>query len=766
MNANGSAYELNSTLFIEILKLSEDLIKLYEKLNQLKLEFSENIEYGISKIANISSDSSDGIDYLDINRDIIAFAKVIAAKTFKPPLAIALFGKWGMGKSFFMKKLEEKIDFYSQKEINDSPYCQGVVHIHFNAWSYMDANLWASIVSRIFDCLNNYINDLSTSDEEKNKLFELLNNQLETVKFQIEELKEKKADNGLKIKVLESEKEEKEKKLKDKILNIKNNSINKVILGVNKNFEVSRKIKNAIQVGIEPDLMNLLKDQIPESYQNDPTLVINEIKSKRIFFKQLLKRKNIIWFFIILSFSVFVSFSIPFVINYLSPKISSYVAFITQGLFSIILIFAPLIHAIKSTFKKVQPILNVLWSIKVEYDREINQAIINYNEDKVKTEIEIANLEKELEIVSKEIREIDNEITTIEHKIKNNLSTLTFNSFIEKRTKSSDYQELLGIVSIIRRDFEILSHLFLDLDSEVVLDKPLKRIVLYIDDLDRCPEDRVVEVLEAVNLLMAFPLFVVIVGVDPRWVKNALIKKYELQFGDKVNSKYELIDSKDYLEKIFQVPFHLKQAENQDVRNMLYNLTIDSVKDESTEVESNVKIDSLSNPNHNTLMSNDGPKESKSEDVNIVLKKEHLTLSMLEVELMQDLSKIIGNNPRAIKRFVNVYQIVRAHEGLQLKSNPEIKDFLNIMFLLALPLGPYKVLYEDFLYFIDTEKFNLTKFLSLGIRLENYQHTIILQELNTTIHSMKNTNELLSILSNSFKEQNNFVKRFTFSDSY
>ena len=50
-------------------------------------------------------------------------------------------------------------------------------------------------------------------------------------------------------------------------------------------------------------------------------------------------------------------------------------------------------------------------------------------------------------------------------------------------------------------------------------EKPLERIILYIDDLDRCPEERVVEVLEAVNLLMAFPLFIVIVGVDPRWVK-------------------------------------------------------------------------------------------------------------------------------------------------------------------------------------------------------------------------------------------------------
>jgi hypothetical protein len=36
----------------------------------------------------------------------------------------------------------------------------------------------------------------------------------------------------------------------------------------------------------------------------------------------------------------------------------------------------------------------------------------------------------------------------------------------------------------------------------------IDRIVLYVDDLDRCPPPRVVEVLEAVHLLLAGRLFV------------------------------------------------------------------------------------------------------------------------------------------------------------------------------------------------------------------------------------------------------------------
>ena len=60
-------------------------------------------------------------------------------------------------------------------------------------------------------------------------------------------------------------------------------------------------------------------------------------------------------------------------------------------------------------------------------------------------------------------------------------------------------------------------------DSEKL---PLERVILYIDDLDRCPPDVVIKVLEAVHLLVAFPAFVVVVGVDPRWLHQAIRQHY------------------------------------------------------------------------------------------------------------------------------------------------------------------------------------------------------------------------------------------------
>lgn len=52
------------------------------------------------KIAGLISDSDDGIDYLEIDKDVNAFAKVIAAKSFAP-LSYCFIWEMGFWKKFF-----------------------------------------------------------------------------------------------------------------------------------------------------------------------------------------------------------------------------------------------------------------------------------------------------------------------------------------------------------------------------------------------------------------------------------------------------------------------------------------------------------------------------------------------------------------------------------------------------------------------------------------------------------------------------------------
>ena len=67
--------------------------------------------------------------------------------------------------------------------------------------------------------------------------------------------------------------------------------------------------------------------------------------------------------------------------------------------------------------------------------------------------------------------------------------------FIDERIGSDDYRRHLGVPALIRRDFDRLSRLIAGYNAQVLdpartppaEDEPLmNRIVLYIDDLDRC----------------------------------------------------------------------------------------------------------------------------------------------------------------------------------------------------------------------------------------------------------------------------------------
>jgi tetratricopeptide (TPR) repeat protein len=48
------------------------------------------------------------------------------------------------------------------------------------------------------------------------------------------------------------------------------------------------------------------------------------------------------------------------------------------------------------------------------------------------------------------------------------------------------------------------------------------RVVIYVDDLDRCPPARVVEILNTMHTSLALPPFVVVVAIDPGWLHHSL----------------------------------------------------------------------------------------------------------------------------------------------------------------------------------------------------------------------------------------------------
>jgi hypothetical protein len=80
------------------------------------------------------------------------------------------------------------------------------------------------------------------------------------------------------------------------------------------------------------------------------------------------------------------------------------------------------------------------------------------------------------------------------------------------------------------------------------------RVVVLIDDLDRCFPDQAIQLLESIKLVLAQPGFIFVLGVARRVIEGYLQHRYTTQYG--INEfKGQL-----YLDKIVQLPFHVPPA--------------------------------------------------------------------------------------------------------------------------------------------------------------------------------------------------------------
>jgi len=296
--------------------------------------------------------------------------------------------------------------------------------------------------------------------------------------------------------------------------------------------------------------------------------------------------------------------------------------------------------------------------------------------------------------------------------------------FIIDRSEDSKYKDQLGIIAMIRKDFEKLTELITKKEKEQkeseqneaeVKDlKQIDRIVLYIDDLDRCPSKRVVEVLQAIHLILGLELFVVVVGVDSRWVSCALQKQYEglLEKNneldeDRSRGDVDSVSARDYLGKIFQIPYRLKPLEEDDRSKMINGLLRKSMlTDEKMDIK---KTDEPPREkvkkeiDRGNVKKVEEPEEEDKLDED--LRPEKFKISEPELKFMEVVTPIMGCSPRSVKRFVNLYCLVKAGENIKrelfLEEKYPVGDFQIVLFLLSLVTGMPKYSRVFFKYLED-----------------------------------------------------------------
>ncbi|MFL6314111.1 MAG: P-loop NTPase fold protein [Terriglobales bacterium] len=727
-------------------------------------------------LAGYKSDDPTGKDLLDTQKEANALASVLAAKDVDPPLSLGLFGDWGSGKSFFMGQMQARItelQKVAREAQGQSAYCQDIVQLTFNAWNYMDSDLWASMAAEIFEGLAAAVAEKRGRDSQEERALVLAATSSEqTVLFEAE----KKRDHA----------ERELKQTEDRLQELQQSKAD-----VEANLS-SREFWNQAYEFAKEEASKDLDQAAKQLHVPEAKAAAGEIEaeilelqgiSKTLIF--LLRNTKKLWMWLVAAGGAigFVVLAQWLITRYHLGNIANSVITLLAAISGLL---APFVVWAKKALQFIQRA------------KESKQKLIAQKKDMRTAELvaQQAELTAKVAEARKAVTAAAQTLENLNLRLEQMRADRQMADFIRQRHESSDYSQRLGTIARVRADFKHLSSLLRDVQNESqqdasarrqqdqkrieetkritelrrefpsltnvelrkrlmdrrieelemtspkmkeleelekkdpgVKEKALRemvesewkqllfpridRIILYIDDLDRCPEKNVVDVLQAVHLLLAFPLFVVVVGVDPRWLLHAL-RQHSTAFQTKKENDAPSDETAEellwqstpmnYLEKIFQIPFTLRPIRKKGfeelvdafakpmekkatIRQSAGTQTSTVVQKPEIEADPGMSADPAQSGLAANLPESSVPATPAAvapgvqqapvspavtpaskplpsvapanPEETIDQNPEHLRISDGERDFMKKLHQLIPS-PRAGKRFINIYRLLRA----------------------------------------------------------------------------------------------------------
>jgi hypothetical protein len=637
-----------------------------------------------------------GDDLLNTRRDVNAFAALLAAKNLTPPLSVGLFGDWGSGKSFFMSMLKAQIERNSHRD--KETFYERIIQIDFNAWHYVEADLWASLVEHIFRNLSLAGEKPLDAENRRNALLSQLN---ETVAAEaIAKENVRRAEN-------------------ERDLVATNLAATKASVAEDAATLRDLRARDVWEIAtIDEADRDELRHALNEAGLGQAITSTNELRGTFDQLQRIGDRTRLLWLTIVrkpwawigllavallapIAGSVLADFLRTFNLTDEKRAIAAAVVRATTVITAFTLWLTPLMRGARKVLRRIDVAKGKVERRLHEAERR-RQAQVDEQTQKL-DDATHAVTQAQADLIQKESAVLRARKALLDISAGQQLAR-----FIDDRAASDDYRKLLGVLATVRGDFEKLSKLMHGQSGERMEGDLFRidRIILYIDDLDRCHPDRVVDVLQAVHLLLAFPLFVVVVGVDARWVEESLRQKHRA-FREGAVPGYAVAPH-DYLEKIFQVPFWLEPISSGGGARFIERLLAAEVEEVATEEVQPAapREQTVSHVIHTATHTIQLRTTAKTEPV-VDEPTPPLKLQRKERDVMKQLAPLVGRSPRTVKRFVNTYRIIRAGVPARridalLEENP-VGDYKAILLLLAIVVGVPTISVELFAAIRDAE---------------------------------------------------------------
>lgn len=222
---------------------------------------------------------------------------------------------------------------------------------------------------------------------------------------------------------------------------------------------------------------------------------------------------------------------------------------------------------------------------------------------------------------------------------------------ILKSFSEVDYDEYVQTESNGKKSLRVGIREFHKDFSDLLQETKVEKLIVFIDDLDRCNPNTVIDTLEAIKLFLFVESSAFVIGADERLIKYAVKKRFPEISG---SERFEV--GRDYLEKLIQFPVRIPQLSQSEMETYI-NLLFTSLNIKDEHLFEQVRLKALEKKNSEFFTVGLNIKNlleiishSNLDDKSIKQIKEALSLS---ARITPILTKGLNGNPRQSKRFLN-----------------------------------------------------------------------------------------------------------------
>lgn len=664
----------------------------------------------------LANDTPVGPDRLNILDEVQVLADAVALKEMNPPMVVGVFGGWGSGKSFVLHLIAQRLhDIRCEgipsevEEHQKFPFVGHPYLVHFDAWTFAKSNLWASLMQTTLVELDRQLSlEHELSDNLKIDLKQntpvwrllgdltdkqrdqLLKNELGREALKIATDFEQKGSPGKLWQELENLRAAERGPLKteeDALRDLRKElAVAQRELEDEVDHEISADARRLAWIPVWQEILRLARGKLKDTDAPTYEEVVNSISAVRKFWLGLRKLS--------LPAAVFMVVAIAggFIVSGLQPVFKFYGEAAGLLLASI----APVLRA-WDWFEKRRNEYEERLSFAQETrgrsrQQRIDDTISIASEDS--KGVHVAQLKDQVEEKEATVDRIRARIGVTGH-------SRSLNDFLKTRIEEGLYQKELGLLDQVQGDINELSDTLIPSRATGTVDRGKlqklfprgdPRVILLIDDLDRCPPAKVVDVLEAAQLLVKTRLFVVVIAMDVRYVTRAL----EAQYKDVLVRSGEP-SGLDYIEKIIQIPYRVRTVSAPAIRSFLRS-QMELVETDSDRPPDQIEpVLQIEPQNVATGDTEDYMPEGEETKARLAVSAQSthaqhtelptqvIKFTAEELAAVSASSSSLAVSPRTMKRLVNVFKLLKIiwyRQGIEEGPSMEVKK--AILSLLAL----------------------------------------------------------------------------------